>query len=404
MTYTSGSVVRTTYTYWPNGWVLKIPPTASVSSRTAVKGSTFNKSELRTSVADSFGWRDPLPYALSTTDFSDWRGVFKVWGTLTGNSHPLIAYEPYQSGAHIRQFDRTVPLVPLHWHHRAEVEAYNKLKDLNVNYATALAEARRSLGLIGGSLATLYDAYKNAKRGRWQKAAKTLGVPNSPYRAQKGFSSKWLSLQYGWLPLLSDIHGAYTDASDRLYRYEERISVTRVIKAPIPIPAPQSVTLGGFTPVYPKYKHKKGSVYGVKVRLDYTVTHPALSSLSRVGFVNPVEVAWELVPFSFVIDWLAPIGNWVSAFDADFGLTWKGGSKTVFYRLSRTGKASYASPRRAFNQVVELDVEGKYDHFSMNRTVYSSPPMAIPYIKNPVSGKHVANAIALLSQLMFRGH
>ena len=43
------------------------------------------------------------------------------------------------------------------------------------------------------------------------------------------------------------------------------------------------------------------------------ITNPNANTFSSLGLANPALVAWELVPFSFVIDWVLPIGSWLTA-------------------------------------------------------------------------------------------
>jgi len=35
---------------------------------------------------------------------------------------------------------------------------------------------------------------------------------------------------------------------------------------------------------------------------------------SQLGFVNPVSVAWQLVPFSFVVDWFVNVGQFIGSY------------------------------------------------------------------------------------------
>lgn len=63
----------------------------------------------------------------------------------------------------------------------------------------------------------------------------------------------------------------------------------------------------------------------------------------RFGLLNPLEVIWELVPFSFVADWFLPIGDYLSALDASSRFTHEGGSWgqrreiVMDYKMTRHG-------------------------------------------------------------------
>ena len=49
-------------------------------------------------------------------------------------------------------------------------------------------------------------------------------------------------------------------------------------------------------------------------------------AFNQLGLLNPVSLAWELVPWSFVVDWVLPIGSVLSALSAPAGLIFIDGS------------------------------------------------------------------------------
>jgi hypothetical protein len=140
------------------------------------------------------------------------------------------------------------------------------------------------------------------------------------------------------------------------------------------------------------------------VRLDYVLANPALASLAQAGITNPLEVAWELVPFSFVADWFFPVGAYLGSLDADFGWSFKGGSVTRVMKRTVTGWSSFS--RTAITPGM-YGVDGSFSapkasHYraKMDRAVYASSPIPdLPRLeKDPVRGLRVGNAIALLAQ------
>ena len=51
------------------------------------------------------------------------------------------------------------------------------------------------------------------------------------------------------------------------------------------------------------------------------ITNPNLLLANRLGLVNPLSVAWELVPFSFVVDWFSGVGNVLDGYTDLLGLS-----------------------------------------------------------------------------------
>lgn len=231
-------------------------------------------------------------------------------------------------------------------------------------------------------------------------ACDALGLPRhkTSFRKEnlgpgsKKLAERWLELQYGWKPLLSDIYGAYEEARSH-FDSDPRISVVSTARAAISSSEvrTQSTYEGGIN-----YLFEEDGFHRVKVRLDCSISSAATVRASKVGLTNPLEVAWELIPFSFVLDWMLPVGNWLSSFDASFGLTFLGGTVSRVTSVSRLHKIVGISPGSNPDRLLSANGQAASGVFSFGREVLSSPPSVMPYIKNPVSVIHALNAMALL--------
>jgi hypothetical protein len=139
--------------------------------------------------------------------------------------------------------------------------------------------------------------------------------------------------------------------------------------------------------------------YTVYFQIDY----PEMPNITRLGLTNPPQLAWELIPFSFVFDWLLPIGDWLSSLDATVGLRFSDGSKSVKRDLTRTittRKTTQSSGPFTWGTQTSKEVKVDTSSFvedSIVRTKLSSfPDVAFPPFKNPASMMHLATALALL--------
>jgi hypothetical protein len=45
-----------------------------------------------------------------------------------------------------------------------------------------------------------------------------------------------------------------------------------------------------------------------------------LALASQLGVVNPASIAWELIPFSFIVDWFLNVGDFLNQFSDFLGL------------------------------------------------------------------------------------
>lgn len=102
--------------------------------------------------------------------------------------------------------------------------------------------------------------------------ARLRARPNRTYADRA--SSFWLETAFGWAPLLQSVYDAMKVLDlDRTTRRRARSSS----------------------------KHVRSGVTA-----EFRTTSG--NRFSALGLTNPAEIAWDLVPFSFVIDWFIPIG------------------------------------------------------------------------------------------------
>jgi len=222
------------------------------------------------------------------------------------------------------------------------------------------------------------------------------------HKAHKTPFQLWLEIQYGWKPLLSDVHGAVTALSDKDHaqrdRYRASLKSTlrmddRLIRA---LPDYQCNS-------WPKVRAQKLTDVHHKgwLRLDYEkLDSSLLPTAAALGLTNPLELVWEELPFSFVVDWFLPVGSYLSTFDATYGWSFKAGSmsikSTTRSRLDPvTTIIDNATTRYKSGGFVP---KGTGYQMRFTRTALTSSPVAaVPHLKNPLSGLHVSEAIALLA-------
>jgi hypothetical protein len=197
------------------------------------------------------------------------------------------------------------------------LKALVKTADVKGNLAVTLAEAQKTTDLILTSANRLYRAYRSFRRGDLKGVAQNLNL--SPRTVHK----TWLEYKYGWTPLLMEVKGyaeyfAQRNMGERPLRFTVRASVAK------PLSYSRNLVMGFFPGVTDHYQTRtvKGTVTG-KVKLWLEVTNPNLVQLRELGLTNPLLVAWELVPFSFVFDWFCSVGDWLSGLTALHGLSVK---------------------------------------------------------------------------------
>ena len=287
---------------------------------------------------------------------------------------------------------------------RADVEMDNLAQDF-VQY-------RQTTNMIASSATRIALSIKALKSGNISDATKALfhnshrkdsrqGNPS----VSKSLANNWLELQYGWKPLLMDIDGAmralahYQQAND--YCMTVRASATKEsastwpvefrnqpaeVGVPIPNPWP-SIATG-----------ERVFLHSVRMKLRYKQASALKTFASQTGFTSPVNLAWELLPYSFVVDWFLPIGPYLESLSAFEGMTFLDGSVTYFVRHKDYAKVSF-NGALAYSPSYDSRVRATYDYEIVSVTrekLLGFPSNNPPQFKNPISTTHALNALALM--------
>jgi len=280
---------------------------------------------------------------------------------------------------------------------------------IQANLAQTMGEYRQFGSMVKSTANRLVKSIRALKRGQFSKAADALfdgsfnmqGVysrnrirPGNPTKS-KSLARNWLELQYGWKPLL---HDAYEGARS-LFQFLEEAGRTQTVLGtavrnritPFKIfgPASQSVPVG---------REIVNTFLQTKFGVTYQIRPDNFSALAQFGFTNPINLIWELLPYSFVVDWFLPIGPFLESVSGPHSVEFIKGYKTRFGRRYNALDVNFSGPMpgapsveyRAFQQSSRLSI-------TLSRTVLLGWPTArFPQLKNPLSEMHILNALALL--------
>ena len=322
------------------------------------------------------------------------------------------------SGSAPSGYALTLPTFPPDLAIRTEQRAFRKLKQQKVNLAVAFGERAATAEHLALTAERILGGLRAARRLDVRYMAKQLRmnpqilenrcrrILSRKYNTVDGkVHSLWLEAQYGWKPMLSDVYGATSELIDRDERFKDRYTVCCSAKDEqlVTSYSEPALTTGFASLQVDKCRMTTRTRFRCYCRFDWALENPLLASLSDLGITNPVEVAWELVPFSFVADWFVPIGTYLSGLDVGKGWSFKGGSMS---RLTRSSRRFYVGQPR-LNSTSALQQVGKnyspvnsQKLVNLQRSVYVTPPQSwLPEI-HPLSalgpGSRMANAIALL--------
>jgi hypothetical protein len=294
---------------------------------------------------------------------------------------------------------------------RANNKFLENLKNQKLNLAQALAERKRTADLIANSIRRMVEAFRALRRRDLEEALRILGAGKPSRRKMRRIgaiwkgpirrgsrpsegefqnaSSVWLEIQYGWRPLLNDIY----ESAQAIEKAQDHSSKKTRCKG----------SSAWTDKAVNRYRFNRVDVIdkvNINVRGSYVVWFSLPNSprtLSQLGFTNPAYLAWELTPFSFVVDWFIPIGNALNSLDSTFGLTFEKGcySEKIVTSVHRTQSGATTATHRTTGSCVNFQSSHRFTRTGL----LDFPMVMMPEFKNPLSFEHAANAIALLVQV-----
>ncbi len=308
------------------------------------------------------------------------------------------AWAEYQGGATYPWTDVSTQLsVPNDVVNRAILQARLNLKDQKVNLSQAFVERRQVVNLVTDTARRLASAVKDLKRG---KLPKSLGKLKSVSKSLKTAGQMWLELQYGWKPLLMDNKGAMEALVDSDMKDTARYGANvhgRASDVTDYVDDRDGFFIDGGCPCH--YYCNVNTRYSAKVNLSYVMDSAPLVQAAALGLTNPLELAWEELPYSFVADWFYPIGNYLRALDAEVGWTFRAGS---IGEVVDSKARMVLSPNRD-----KANDGGKttrvFGRATSRRRFYDRHPLSVSPVpelikpRNPWSALHASEAIALLA-------
>jgi hypothetical protein len=212
------------------------------------------------------------------------------------------------------------------------------------------------------------------------------------------FGSLWLEYSYGWRPLVKDIYGA----AELLARTYDPYFTS---KPPLQVVTGSSSKNGLLAKAVNRflgYTTYSFSATGpvdqrTKCVVRYQVDDPAADALRRTGISNPALLAWELLPYSFVVDWVFPLGSYLEQVNATSGLKFHSGYMTTVRTWQLTSSVTESNP----------DGQSKGIHHRKGarikrRRLDSFPSPVFPSVSLGLNTSQVISGLALLNQIFSR--
>lgn len=212
------------------------------------------------------------------------------------------------------------------------------------------------------------------------------------------FGDLWLEYTYGWKPLVMDVHDSVALLNQKILVPGAKTSV-------------RSTARFEESWVDRDYYFGQQTQHG-SVKYSFAIVYDVESELkvvaARTGLTNPALIAWELMPWSFVIDWFVPVGDYLQSLTAFDGFTFTSGTESVvtnqsvlrnYTRVLKSGNA-YTGSIQTFS-----GYRYKRMHTFARTPLATFPSQSSPSFRNPIGNDALTRfgtALSLLNQVIGR--
>jgi len=264
-------------------------------------------------------------------------------------------------------------------------EALSRLYDQlrgDVDISIDLAESHKTRKMMSDSVKAMRNAFITLRKMR----------RSNP----RDWGNLWLEFTYGWKPLASTIY----NGGKRLLT-EPSGPRKLVLKASAKTNDESHSSAGNGTTAF---KLTRDNYVKNRVRLvcSYSLSGSAIESLAGFTSLNPVSVAWELTPYSFVADWFVDIGGYLRNFESAciYRNVFTGGYSSSGYSASIAER--YSQNDRAFDgSTFTLNTLGTATENGFRRALFSVSPLPrAPKFDPRLGWRRLVSGGALLGQMI----
>lgn len=257
-----------------------------------VNPMTQTKTEIETSGVSSAAWE--IRYNGNHLYDSEWTGVLAA-----------STYWWYHGGTYSPTYPYGSPAWPSE--SVALTEALANARSRGFDILTFMAEWHKVVDMI--------LRFRTRTLRRAERVADSIGSVQDPATA---FAETWLEGRYGWRLLAYDIEGI-NEAIGKLG--EHHFPLIRGYSTNSS-DASYVTNLGGPANHYKRYNHSSQVPfpgYGSGVRTESMVREVRAGVILEAVIqdileIDPLVTAWEVIPFSFILDWFINIGDVITAY------------------------------------------------------------------------------------------
>jgi hypothetical protein len=241
-----------------------------------------------------------------------------------------------------------------HWRDLALTKCWANVRLDEAQVLIMIGESRKTILSMISMFRRLIKIIKSIKRLDVRALKHELSA--------KELANRYMELRYAIRPLMYDFNGMV-----RALKHEAAEAKSRLTFRGHEYLVEEDSDVRNFNNGYTyqdgdrSYDCERTSKVSCDVRAGVLTQLETVSHLPIWGLANPIEAAWELIPFSFIIDWFVNVGNTIAAWTPNYGLT-----TLASWTVVREIKEQTFRITRTYTNI-GYDTEGIKQSFSINR-------------------------------------
>jgi hypothetical protein len=240
-------------------------------------------------------------------------------------------------------------------------KTYDQIRG-SIDLAVELGQAGQTIGMMRGAVKVLRfagDLVRSVKQRRpvgvIAQFLTSFGVKRD-FDRTKTVAELWLEYQYGWKPLVQTVY----DCVDQLMTPSRRddwpllvLKSRKRVLTPISTTRPSPQWGSGYNETIVGHHSSRG-----EMMTQWRIPPSRLLDLAGWTSLNPAGLAWELLPYSFVVDWFVDVGGWVRNLES--ACLYRSSYVRGYWTLTHSTEMASAIRKTMSNGFVALDADGVY--------------------------------------------
>lgn len=331
--------------------------------------------------------RAPNPHRYDTRLENSWKGSWKLYRTITPYGPVYLSQEVkgniggrLSSRINLPAFN--VDLL----YNRAVAKLYDRVRgslDLSIAVAEA-SETKRMLNAMNQIEELLKDLPKKGEFFDWRKPLRVLG-------------GRWLQWHLAIKPLIQDIYGSV----DEFYRH--KVPTLLEVNCKVYQPMPKAMLLSKMYSSDPETYAKVDGLIGVTMHVRFKDNGGF--DLQRWTSLNPVSIAWELLPLSFVFDYFMNVSQFLRSLESSLSTNslFVDGYWSKLYAVDAScrevgirGRSAFSGGDTGSHYFYDQTASLRYVFFERSR-LSSMPTPRLPTFVLPTSWQKLVTMASLLA-------